>query len=129
MESRIRLRLMKIEKIDTYKTIQVLALACLVVWFFTKRPAWAYASLILLILPLVFYRAAHLITWIWLKFSHILGAINSRIILSGIFFLVLTPMALIYRLMGNKIYSKPKGHSYFTDRDHKYSSKELEKSW
>jgi hypothetical protein len=129
VEDRIRTRLMKIGKIDTYKTIQVLALACLVVWFISKKQGWAYAAVILLILPLVFYRAAHLIARIWLKFSHILGAINSRIILSAIFFVVLTPLALIYKLMGNKIYSKPKGESYFTDRDHKYSARDLEKSW
>jgi hypothetical protein len=120
---------MKIEKIDTYKTIQVLALACLVIWFLSKNTGWAYASIALLLLPLVFYRAAYWITWLWLEFSHILGAINSRIILSVIFFLVLTPLALIYRLMGNKIYAKPKSPTYFSERLHKYTSKDLEKSW
>jgi hypothetical protein len=120
---------MKIEKIDTYKTVQVLAAAAMVLWFISKRNAWAGAALFLLVLPLVYYRAAYLLTYGWLKFSHILGAVNSRIILSAVFFLVLTPMAWIYRLMGNRIYSKPKVDSYFSERSHKYVRADLEKSW
>jgi hypothetical protein len=36
----------------------------------------------------------------WMKLGHILGWINTRIILAIIFFLVVTPMAWIMRLMG-----------------------------
>ena len=36
----------------------------------------------------------------WLRFGAVLNWINSRIILSFIFFLILTPMALVRRLLG-----------------------------
>jgi hypothetical protein len=36
----------------------------------------------------------------WMKFGHILGFINTRIILGFIFFVMITPMGLVMRLMG-----------------------------
>ncbi len=36
----------------------------------------------------------------WMKVGHILGAINTRIILGIIYYLLITPMGLVMRLMG-----------------------------
>lgn len=37
----------------------------------------------------------------WMKVGHILGWINTRLILGIIFFIIITPMGLIMRLLGN----------------------------
>ncbi len=37
---------------------------------------------------------------IWMKIGHVLGWINSRIILGLVYFLLFTPMALVRRLLG-----------------------------
>lgn len=37
---------------------------------------------------------------VWMKIGHVLGAINTRIILGVIYYLLLTPMGLGMRLMG-----------------------------
>lgn len=36
----------------------------------------------------------------WMKFAHALGLVNTRIILSIVYFLIFTPLALIFRLIG-----------------------------
>lgn len=36
----------------------------------------------------------------WMRFAHALGWVNTRIILSFVYFLIFTPLALIFRLMG-----------------------------
>ncbi len=36
----------------------------------------------------------------WMKIGHVLGAINTRIILGIIYYLLITPMGLVMRLMG-----------------------------
>lgn len=36
----------------------------------------------------------------WMKVGHVLGAINTRIILGIIYYLLITPMGLVMRLMG-----------------------------
>lgn len=36
----------------------------------------------------------------WMKFAHVLGWVNTRIILSIVYFFIFTPLALIFRLMG-----------------------------
>lgn len=47
---------------------------------------------------------------LWMKIGHVLGYINSRIILGIIFFIMITPIGIIMRLVGNdpmnKCYNK-----------------------
>lgn len=36
----------------------------------------------------------------WMKFAHILGWVNTRIILTIIYFVIITPLSLIFKLVG-----------------------------
>jgi len=64
------------------------------------RP-WAIILAGLLILPaLVFPKILSPVQRGWMKVGHVLGWINTRIIMAVIFFLVVTPMAWIMRLLG-----------------------------
>jgi hypothetical protein len=49
-----------------------------------------------LVAPMVAFRARDL----WLRFAGLLGWFNSRVILTVLFFVVLTPMALLRRVFG-----------------------------
>jgi len=54
----------------------------------------------------------------WLKFSHILGLINSKILLFIIFYLLITPMGLIARLFSfDPMRRKVKSDSYYLPRE------------
>ena len=63
---------------------------------------------------------------VWWKFALILGYINARVILSIAFFLVLTPMAMVWRLIGRDPLAIKKQHwpgwspypARYRDKDH-----------
>lgn len=72
------------------------------------------------------------VLWIWLKFSHLLGTVNSTIILFLIYFLIITPYAVLFRkkVAGNYILRKPlRGVSLFKERNHRVVKEDFEKSW
>jgi hypothetical protein len=65
---------------------------------------------------------------IWMQLAKLLSYINSRILLSIIFFLILTPLALLMRVLGKTNFFKTPGaeSSLFSIRNHVYRRKDLE---
>jgi len=119
------------------ETIGVLALACLVVGHLAGRPGlkagFLGAAALLLALGLFVKPAGALIARVWLKFGGLLGAVNSRILLGAIFFLFLTPIALLARLTrGDFLGLKKHGgadRSYWHARNHAYTAEDIGKLW
>ena len=71
-----------------------------------------------------------LIVWIWGKIALVLGWINTRIILSLVFFIFLTPFALLSRLFSkNSLQLKQESDTTFVERNHTYTKKDLENIW
>ncbi len=72
-----------------------------------------------------------LITKFWLKFAAILGVINGKILLSVIFFIILTPVAFLMKLAGKTalIIGKKSGDTIYTERNHEYVSADFENTW
>jgi hypothetical protein len=67
--------------------------------------------------------------WLWLGFSSVAGAIISRIILALVFFLIVTPMALLRRIFGKdtlmlKKFRKGR-ESVFMTRDKTYDESDI----
>ena len=119
------------------ETIGVLALACLVVGHLAKRPGlkagFLAAAALLLAVGLFVKPAGALIARAWLKFGGALGAVNSRIILGAIFYLFLTPIALLARLTrGDFLHLKKRegaDRSYWHARNHTYTAEDISKLW
>ncbi len=68
----------------------------------------------------------------WNKLAEILGFINSRIILALIFYLILTPLALLSRIFSKDKMQLKKGakkDSYFTIRNHSFSAEDFKNPW
>ena len=65
--------------------------------------------------------------------SSALGAVNSRILLGVIFYLFLTPIAIIARLTrGDFLHLKKRtgpDRSYWQARDHAYTAEDIGKLW
>jgi hypothetical protein len=62
---------------------------------------WAVALAVLLIVPaLVFPRSLSWIYRRWMALGHVLGWVNTRIILGLIFYGVVTPIGFVRRLLG-----------------------------
>jgi Saxitoxin biosynthesis operon protein SxtJ len=62
---------------------------------------WAVAMAGLLLLPAIVFPSS--LSWIhkrWMALGHIMGWINTRIILGVVFYFVVTPIGMIRRLLG-----------------------------
>lgn len=72
-----------------------------------------------------------LIVWLWGKFALGLGWINTRIILSAVFFIFLTPFGILSRLFSknSSLQLKNDPKSTFVERNHTYTKKDLENIW
>jgi len=119
------------------ETTGVLALACLVVSFLAHRPGvkagFLAAAAALLVAGLFVKPAGRAVAAAWLRFAEVVGAVNSRIILAVVFFLFLTPIALLARLTRGDLLNlrrkSGEGRSYWLDRSHAYTRVDLEKIW
>ncbi|OGW40700.1 MAG: hypothetical protein A2Y97_07585 [Nitrospirae bacterium RBG_13_39_12] len=115
------------------ETISILALACVALGLLFEMKVFFYVALVLLFIGIFVKKLSLIIAKGWLKFAHVLGTINSKIILTLIFFLFLTPIAVLYRIVKgdfmrlrkSSVYSK----SYWIEKNHKYVSKDLENVW
>jgi hypothetical protein len=93
-------------------------LAILVGLFAEVRVSFTIAGLILLI-TMSFPKALKYPSLFWFKFSEVLGGITSRILLSAIFFLIVSPIALVMRVFGKdqlQLRSHKQANSAFKDR-------------
>lgn len=62
---------------------------------------WAAVPSVLLIVPALVWPSS--LSWIhkgWMAIGHVLGWINTRIILGAVFYLVVTPIGVVRRLLG-----------------------------
>ena len=62
------------------------------------RPSALILAALLIAPAVIFPRSLGPIHKVWMKLGHVLGWINTRIILGAIFFAVVTPMGMIRRL-------------------------------
>lgn len=74
--------------------------------------------------------ALHAITWFWFKLAHVLGWLNTRILLALVFYLFLFPVALVVKLFNKDgLKLKNKDVSCFSPRNHTYKAEDLENTW
>jgi hypothetical protein len=113
---------------------QLVIVTGLVVLYFVFKSRYPYfliAAAAIGVLSIAIPVVGDLIVKGWYKIAEILGAINGRILLSAVFFLVLLPVALMARLGKKNPLSlkRESKKSVFIDRSHKYTAKDLEQVW
>ena len=68
--------------------------------------------------------------WGWYKLAEGLGWFNSRVLLSLVYYLIVTPIALLFRLFGNDpLLLKDTRGSMYHFREHTYTKEDLENPW
>jgi|SRR5690606_37757089 hypothetical protein len=116
---------------DRFKTILVIVTGLLAIgWIFQIPALWKIATIIgavSIFIPAI----AGAIEWLWFKIALVLGWINSRILLSVIYFLFLLPIAWISRLFRKDPLALRRTNrlTLYTTRDHLYTKKDLENIW
>jgi Saxitoxin biosynthesis operon protein SxtJ len=121
------------ERSKSLETLAVLAAACIVGGLVLGARAFAWAALALLLIGLLFRRPAIMLARVWLAFAAMLGGLNSKILLSVVYCLVLVPIAFIHRrIRGNPMNlerSHPAQPSYWTIRDHRFEPRDIARPW
>lgn len=112
------------------ETIIVLALALLIASILFDISWLIYASMGLLTISIISKSLTNLIAKTWLSFSNYFGIVMNFIIMFIIFYLFLCPLSFFQRLFGkNNILKKRGENSYFINRNHQYSNKDIENPW
>lgn len=128
-------------RLDTIKTINVLAAALLVVYAIGFK--WldirllgvnvlVWIALLLIVGSAFESRITTAIAKGWMKFGHVIGTFNTKLILTVIFFVVLTPLAFLFRLFNRHLVDHFKVNNrstYFDDLNKSYEKSDFEKLW
>jgi hypothetical protein len=110
-----------------------LVLISLIVFFITKNIYAIYFAtgfvLVCMTVPIVFKPFAKL----WFGLSHFIGTFLSKIILSIVFYTIITPMGLLRQILGKDslmLKKFKKGtDSVFVERNHTYKSEDILKPY
>jgi hypothetical protein len=130
------------KNVNKYQSILVIVVGFLVLYFIFrrdydwrfmifKREYFIYAAVLVGVLSLMFESVADIILKGWMKIAEVLGFINTRILLSLIFFVFLTPFALLQKLFArsNFLSLKDNTDSVFHERNHQYEPADFENIW
>ena len=121
----------KLQKTDPIKTVLVITVGMLIVFALTQWK-WAFnAAVIIGLLGLLSSFIAKQIDFLWMKLAWVLSLIVPNILLSLIFYLLLTPIALLSRVFGekNQLNLKNKTDSLFKDYNKVFDKPSFEKPW
>ena len=118
-------------KSDPIKTVLVITVGMLIVYLITKWKAAIYISVIVGLAGVFSTYLAKKIDFVWLKLTWLLSQIVPNILLSIVFYLFLTPIALFSRLFNskNKVVIKNSKESLFNTRDKTFDKTSYEKPW
>lgn len=122
---------MRMTEADKAKAQLVIVTGLLILYFIFDADFLLYAAGIIGVLCIAIPVVGDLIVKGWYKIAEVLGAINGRILLSLVFFIILFPIALLSRL-GKKnplALKRESERSVFAERNHRYTAKDLENVW
>ncbi len=120
------------DRLDTIKTLNVLSLALLVFYLIFKVPWLLGAAMILLLGNILESRLTATLARYWMKFGSLLGRVNTQILLTVIFYVVLTPVAFLFRLMNRDEadhFRRNRRASYWDRVTRSYEKTDFHKLW
>lgn len=114
-----------------YRTILVIVTGLLVASLLFDLPVLFKVALATGVLSIVSAAVARLIERIWFALAQLLGWVNSRVILSVVFFVFLSPMAWFSRwFRGDSLNLRGRhADTIYHTRNHKYRKEDLENLW
>ncbi len=124
--------LKQMDRVNTLKTISVLSLAFLIGYFVFHVKWFLLIAGLLTLGNVLESRITALIAKYWLKFSSLIGTFNSKVILSVVFYLMLTPLAFVYRRFDKTLVNHFKNNSkdsYFDEVNQPCKKETFEKLW
>ena len=101
----------------------------MIIGLFTGNDLYYKVAIPVLVMNMIYPMFYYYFAILWLGFSHILGTVVSKIILSILFFVIVLPIAMLRKLMGKdtlklKLFKKSDG-SVMHKRNHHFSSEDI----
>jgi len=122
---------MKDSRIRDLETAVILSAFLLILYYIFDKPFLIYITLALLLVSLLFTKLFSKFVHVWFKLGHFMGGITTKIMITLVFFAVLTPVAFLYRIFHRNplTLKKINTKSYFTTRNYTYSPRDFKKNW
>lgn len=125
--------LMEPKLIDRLKVLEtcVVIITALTIFYLWKGTLLSlYISILLSIITIFFKRMARWITVLWFSLATLLGRLMSFLLLVLVFYLILSPIALLYRAIKKDTFGlrKPENGNWYT-RNKSYTINNLENPW
>jgi len=113
------------------ETFAVISLFFLLLTVYSQRQIFTIIAIAFLSVALFIKPFARVLTIWWLKFSEVLSSFNNILILTALYYLVLTPTALLYRLFNKDPLNldMKNASSFYSERNHTYNKSDLQKMW
>lgn len=118
-------------KHDAYKTVLTISLALVVFYYLYHSVFFLSIFFIVAGFSLLFEKVACLVHVLWMKLAKLLSYVAPNILLTIIFFLVLTPIALLQKVLSkNSAFRAINGKtSAFYETNKKFERNHFEKPW
>ena len=117
------------EKTNKYLVILTIVAGFMAIYFIFKVEILLPIALGIAVASIASSFLTDQIVWVWEKIALILGTVNSKILLTAIFYIFLVPVAFISRLFKKQdslILKRKTEGSYYKERSHEYISEDLE---
>ena len=120
----------KMDKSKIHETSLVLTIAFLVLYFFTQNVLFIKIALAFGLIGIFVKPLAKYIAILWFKLADVLNYVVSKVIFGSLFFVVLFPISLLYKITNNdKLRIKRSKGSMWVERNHVYKSNDLTNIW
>jgi hypothetical protein len=120
----------KITKDQSRDTGMAMVLLFLLIFVSRKHTWLLYTAMILHVVNMIVPKVFYPIAIFWLGFSDAMGAVMSKVLLSIVYFLVVTPIALLRRISGKDSLKlrvfKSSQESVMVKRDHLFTARDME---
>ena len=114
-------------------TGMAMVLLLLILAVFRKREGYLFVAIAMHVTNMIVPQIYRPIAVVWLGLADLMGAVVSRILLSIVFFAVVTPIAYLRRLLGKDslklLAFKASRESVMVERDHVFVGQDLERPY
>jgi hypothetical protein len=118
------------EKSKIHETHLVIATGLLIIFLRTEEKIFIYLAIAIGLTGIFIKPLALIITKGWFGLASILGKISSTLILTLVYYLILLPVATIYKLTHKRLLDlENPGSSSWHSRDHQFQKGDLDNAW
>jgi Saxitoxin biosynthesis operon protein SxtJ len=123
----------KMTKDQSRDTGMAMVLLVLIFYIKTRRDGYLWAAIILHVVNMIVPRIYAPVAVVWLGLSHLLGTVMSKVLLSILFFGLVTPIGLLRRLFGKDSLKlnafKASQESAMQVKNHRFVGSDIEKPY